>query len=142
MPPQGLNPGDTVVELAALAVSTAVATGAVAGAWVVWLIKKSWLASAGSLIAGAAIGFAAGQLVSRLLYRTADGNTTIVKVGSASLSATIPAGLAGGITTAVTIGLLAILLFSARNQALTLFGTAISCGVVLGILFACLGSLT
>jgi hypothetical protein len=56
MPPQGLSPGDRVVELAALTVSAAVATGAVAGAWIVWLIKKSWLGSAGSLIAGAVVG--------------------------------------------------------------------------------------
>jgi hypothetical protein len=142
MPPQGLNPGDRVVELAALAVSAAVATGAVAGAWMVWLLKKSWVASAGSFIAGAVVGFAAGQLVGRILYRTAEGNTSVVKVGSASLSATIPAGLAGGITTAIAVGLLALLIFSARSQALSLFGVAIGCGVVLGVLFACLGSLT
>jgi hypothetical protein len=142
MPPQGLNPGDRVVELAALVVSAAVGTGAVAGALVVWLIKKSWLASGGAFVTGAVLGFAAGKLVALLLYRTADGNTTVVKVGSASLSATIPAGLAGGIATAVAVGLLALLLFSARNQSLSLFGVAIGCGVVLGILFACLGSLT
>jgi hypothetical protein len=141
MPPQGLNPGDRVVELAALAVSAAVATGAVAGACIAWLIKKSWLASVGAFIAGAVVGFAAGQLVARLLYRTG-GNTKVVKVGSASLSATIPAGLAGGIATAIAVGLLALLIFSARSQALSLFGVAIGCGVVLGVLFACLGSLT
>ena len=142
MPPRGLNPGDRVVALAALAVSAAVATGAVAAAWIVWLIKTSWLASAGAFIAGAVVGFAVGQLVARLLYHTADGNTTVVKVGSASLSATIPAGLAGGVATAIAVGLLASLIFSARSQALSLFGVAIGCGVVLGALFACLGSLT
>jgi hypothetical protein len=141
MPPQGLNPGDTVVELGGLAISTAVATGAVAGAWILWLIQKSWLASAGSLVAGAVVGLVAGQLVARILYRTG-GYTTVVKVGSASLSSTIPAGLAGGIATAVALGLLALLIFSARSQALSLFGVAIGCGVVLGVLFACLNSLT
>lgn len=142
MPPSNLNPADRVVELGALAVPVAVATGAVAGAWVVWLIKKSWLASAAAFIAGAVIGFAAGHPLARLLYRTADGNTTVVKVGSASLSATIPAGLSGGIAAAAAIGLLAMLLFSARSQALPLFGVAVGCGVVLGILLACLTSLT
>src|SRR5881628_2756441 len=52
MPPQGLNPGDRVVDLGALAISAAVATGAVASAWILWLIKKNWLALAGSLVAG------------------------------------------------------------------------------------------
>jgi hypothetical protein len=93
--PQGLNPGDRVVELASLAISAAVATGAVASAWILWLIKKSWVISAGALIAGGVIGFLVGQLVGRVFYRTG-GNTTVVKVGSAALPSTIPAGLAGG----------------------------------------------
>ena len=142
MPPQGLNPGDRVVALAALTISVAVTTGAIAAAWIVYLIKKSWLLSAGALVAGAVVGFAVGQIVARLLYRTADGNTTVVKVGSASLRATIPAGLAGGITSAIAICLLAVLFFSAKSQALSLFEVAIGCGIVLGILFASLGSLT
>jgi hypothetical protein len=79
--------------------------------------------------------------VSRLVYKTAEGNTTVVKVGSASLSVTIPAGLAGGISTAVAVGVIALLVFSAKSQDLSLFGAAIACGVVLGVLFACLGSL-
>jgi len=140
MPPQGLNPGDRVIELAGVAISAAVATGAVAGAWILWFIKKSWLVSAGSLIAGAVVGFFAGQLVARVLYR-AGGNTKVVKVGSASLSSTITAGLTGAIVTGVVIALLAMLIFSATSQASSLFGVAIGCGVVFGILFACLGSL-
>ncbi len=141
MPPQGLNPGDRVVELAALAISAAVATGAIAAAWIVWLIKKSWLASAGAFVAGAVIGFLAGQFVGRVLYRTG-GNATVVKVGSASLSSTVPAGLAGGGVTALAIALLVLLISSARSQALSLFGVTVGCGVVLGVLFACLASLT
>jgi hypothetical protein len=141
MPPQGLNPGDRVVELAALVTSAAVATGAIAGAAIVWLIKKSWLASAGAFFVGAVFGFLLAQFVGRLLYHTAGGNTTVVKVGSASLQATIPAGLAGGLATGVAIALIAILIFSAKSQALTLVGVAAGCGIVLGILFACLGSL-
>jgi hypothetical protein len=141
MPPEGLNPGDRVVELAALAVSAAVATGAVAGAWILWLIKKSWLLSVASLVAGAVVGFFAGQLVAHILYRTG-GNTTVVKIGSASLSSTIPAGLAGGVAAAVAIVLLAFLIFGARSRASSLFGVAIGCGLVLGVLFACLSSLT
>jgi len=140
MPPQGLNPGDRVVELAALAVSAAVATGAASAAWILWLIRKSWVVSAGALIGGAIVGFIVGQLVARILYRTG-GNTTIVKVGSASLLSTIPAGLAGGVAAAVVVGVFALLVFSARSQAMPVFGVAIGCGAVLGILFACLGSL-
>lgn len=141
MPPQGLNPGDRVVELAALLRSAAVATGALAGAWLLWVLKKSWVASLGALAGGAALGFVVGHVLARILYRTAEGNTTIVKVGSASLPSTLPAGLAGGAATAAIVGLLALLIFGAKNQALPLFGIALGCGVVLGVLFACLGSL-
>jgi hypothetical protein len=140
MTPQGLNPGDRVVELAALANSAAVATGAVASAWILWLVKKSWLMSAGALMAGGVVGFLVGQLVGRVLYHPG-GNTVVVKVGSASLPSTVRAGLAGGIITASAIALLGILIFSAKSQASSVFGVAIGCGVVLGILFACLGSL-
>jgi hypothetical protein len=140
MSSEGLNPGDRVVELAGLVISAAVATGAVAGAWLLWLIKKSWLMSTGGFVAGAAVGFGAGHLMARILYRTG-GNTTVVKVGAASLASTIPAGLAGGIVTAITLGVLVVLIFNARNQALSLFGTAVACGVIIGVLWACLGSL-
>ncbi len=140
MPPQGLNPGDRVVELAALTISTAVATGAVASAWVLWLIKKSRVISAGALIAGGVIGFLVGQLVGRVLYRTV-GGTTVVNAGSGSLPSTIPAGLAGGVVSAIAVCVLALLIFGARSQASSVLGVAIGWGVVLGIFFACLGSL-
>jgi len=81
-----------------------------------------------------------GQLVGRALYHTG-GNTTVVKVGSASLLTTIRAGLAGGVVTALAIAIFAVLIFSATSQASSFLGVAIVCGVVLGLLFACLGSL-
>jgi hypothetical protein len=141
MPPQNLNPGDRVVELAAVVTTAAIVSGAIVSAAVVWIIKKSWLASVGAFFSGAVVGFILAQFVGRLLYKTAGGNTTVVKVGGAGLSATIPAGLAGSISTAVVIALIALLVFSAKSQALNLFGVAIGCGLILGILFACLSSL-
>ena len=140
MLPQGPNPGDKVVELAALATSAAVATGAVASAWILWLTRKSWLISAAALIAGGVVGFLVGRLVGRVLYHP-NGTTVVVKAGSASLLSTLRAGLTGGVVTALAIGLLAMLILSAKSQASSVFGVAIGCGVVLGILFACLGSL-
>lgn len=140
MTPQGLNPGDRVVELAGLVTSAAIATGAVASAWILWLIKKSWLISTGGLVAGGIVGFLIGQLIGRVLYRSG-ANTVVVRVGRASLLATIRAGITGGTVTAIAIGLLTILIFSAKSQASSVFEVAIGCGVVFGILFACLGSL-
>jgi hypothetical protein len=141
MSPEGLNPGDRVVELAGLLLSAAIATGALTGAWLLWLIKKNWVASLGALLGGAALGFAVAHVLVRLHYRTAEGSTTVVKVGSASLTSTIPAGLAGGLATAVAVAVIAVFLFGAKSQAWTLFSISLGCGVVLGCLFACLGSL-
>jgi hypothetical protein len=141
MPPQNLSPGDRVVELAAVVTTAAIVSGAIIGSAVVWIIKKNWLASVGAFFAGALLGFVLAQFIGRLLYKTADGNTTIVKVGSAGLSATIPAGLAGSVTTAVVVALIAILVFSAKSQAPNLFGIAIGGGLIFGIVFACLSSL-
>lgn len=87
------------------------------------------------------MGFVVGHVLARILYRTAEGNTTIVKVGSASLASTLPAGLAGGLATATTLALLALLIFGASNQGPRLFAIALGCGLVLGVLFACLGCL-
>ncbi|MGA2605260.1 MAG: hypothetical protein ABSG14_13620 [Verrucomicrobiia bacterium] len=129
------------MELAGVVASTAVVTGAVVGTWVIWLIKKSWLASAGAFIAGAVFGFLIAQVIARVLYRTANGNTAVVKIGSASLSSTIPAGLAGGVVTAIAVGLVVLLMFGGKTRGFSLFGIAIGCGVVIGILLACLGSL-
>ncbi len=81
MPSQGLNPGDRVVELAALVQSAAFITGGVATAWVMWLIKHSLLVSGGGFVAGVALGFVVAQLVARILYRGADRQTVVVQSG-------------------------------------------------------------
>lgn len=55
---------------------------------------------------------------------------------------TIPAGLVGGLAAAIVVALIALFVFSSKGQAGTLFAIAIGCGLALGVLFACLGSLT
>jgi hypothetical protein len=139
MPPQGLNPGDRVVDLAALVRSAALSTGAASAAWVVWLVRGSWFTSFAALLIGAALGCLVAEIVSRARYRRG-GNTTVVKVGSGSLGPTIAAGLAGGVTTAIVVGCAALLLFGTGNAALW-FGVALASGVVLGVIFACGSSL-
>jgi hypothetical protein len=141
MPTQGLNPGDRVVDLAALVVSVAVATGAVTGAWLVWLIKRGWLAAAAAFVVGAVIGFVLGSAIAHVSYRTGDRATTVVKVGSASLASTIRAGLLGGLGTSIGIALVALWAFRTTSPGGTLFRVAIGCGVGLGLLFACVASL-
>ena len=94
MPDNPIQTGERVVELAAVVQSVAIFTGAVTGAVTARLAKRSWTVSGAAFFAGALIGFVAGLLAARILYRGADGMTSIVRVGSSSLPATIPAGLA------------------------------------------------
>jgi hypothetical protein len=141
MSPQELQPGDRVVELAAVAVSAAVFTGALFGAYLGWLVKKAWLVSVEALVTGLVSGWMVGEAIAQLVYLPAGGNTTLVKAGAASLSATIPAGLAGGVAAGIVTGLLGVWALGARKQSIPLLGFALGCGVILGTLIACLGSL-
>ena len=141
LPPQTLSPGYRVVELGAVAQSAAVITGVVAGLWLMRLIGRSWLASGIAFAAGAALGFAVGNVVARTRYRSADGRTVVAKVGVGALGSAVPAGLAGALSTAVMIALLALVLFGAKVQAASLFAAALGCGAVIGPIVACLASL-
>ena len=138
---QNINPGDRIVELAAVVRSAALVTGAVSAAWLTWLGKKSLLPASGALLAGAAIGFFLAQLISRLLYQTADGHTTIVRVGGSALPSTIPAGVLGGVSASVVIATLALVLFRSDINMVSVFAVCLVCGAVAGVLFACLASL-
>ncbi len=140
IPPQGLSPGDRVVDLAALVRSAALGTSAVSAAWVAWLVRGGWLTSLAALLIGAALGYLVAEIVSCVRYRRG-ANTTVVKVGIDSLVSTIPAGLAGGIPTAIVVAFVALLLFGADNHAALLFGVSLASGVALGVIFACGSSL-
>ena len=141
MPPQGLNPGDRIVELAGLVQSAAIITGAVTAAWLMWRIKRSWAASSAAFVAGAVLGYGMAQVVGRVLYRGADGQTTVVKAGIGALGSAIPAGLAGGLSAAVLVALLALVIFGSMDQATSLFLVSLGCGAVMGVIVACLASL-
>ncbi len=140
MPDLGLQPGERVVELAAVVRTAAIVSGAVAGVATTWLVRRSWWFSLAAFVLGAVAGFVVSQFVSRL-YRSADGQTVVARVGSTSLPATIPAGLAGGVSVALVVGIAVILLLSAQSRAVPVLGTSLGCGIVLGIIFACLASL-
>jgi hypothetical protein len=141
MPQSSLNPGDRVIELAALAASAGTVAGAVTGAWILRLVVESWIAAAAGLCGGAAYGYLLGRRVGTDLYRTAEGLTTVVKVGRESFRSTIPAGLAGGLAASLSIALLAVLVHGGAGSAGELFGIAILCGCVLGGAVACLSSM-
>ena len=137
-----LQPGERVVELAAVSVSTGVVAGALEGAWAGWLVGGSWMNAVAGFFAGAAVGYAMGWLVARHFYRPGDGNTMVVRVGRGSLPATLRAGLFGGILGAMAAGVLAFLVPGAMLHTLPLLGAALPGGALIGAGMACLSSLT
>ena len=140
MPDNPLQPGGRVVELAGLAQSAAIFAGAVAGAVITWFAKRAWTASLAAFVVGGVAGFAVGFVVARIFYRSTGGMTTIVRVGSSALPSAIGAGLAGAILSALVVAGLSVLLVSAQAQSA--FTSALVCGALIGVVFACLASLT
>lgn len=128
-----------MVALAIVVQSVSLLVGAVAGTATTWLARRSWVASFVGFLLGGLVGSVTGPFLARLLYRTADGMTTIVRVGTSSLPATVGAGLAGGLTTALAVAALAALLPSARKKATWV--TSLGLGATLGALLACCSSL-
>lgn len=139
MPDQGLQSGDRVVEIAAVARTTAIVSGAVASAATTWLVRGSWRSSLVALVLGTFIGFLVSLFPSRLY--SSSGRTAVVRVGSSSLSATVPAGLLGGLSAALVVGIAVLWCFSAWGQLVLLLGTSLGCGLVIGIILAVLASL-
>jgi hypothetical protein len=138
---QELKPGDKVVELAAVVRSAACLTGAVAAASLLWLIAGNQLLSAGGLMAGSAAGYIVAQAIARLGYRSATGQTAVVKAGVGAFPAALLAGLAGGLSTAILVALLAVGIFGLQDHAASLFLVSLGCGAVLGGAVACVVAL-
>lgn len=139
MPNQGLQPGDTVVALAGVVQSVAALTGGVVGAVTTRLAKRSWMACGIAFIVGGVAGFALGFLLGRIFYRTAEGMVTVVRAGPASLPVTIRAGLVGSLPSAILVASAAVIIISAPAQSSLV--TSLLIGLVLGVAFACCGSL-
>jgi hypothetical protein len=135
---QALQPGDRVVDLAGLTQSAGLFGGAIVAAVSAWLAKRSvaWLVSA--LFIGAVFGFFIGNLVGRV-YRSAGDQRSVISVGAQALPSAIPAGLLGAIISALVMSSISVFVLKAPPQAT--FITAAICGVVVGVLFACLASL-
>lgn len=139
MPDQGLQSGERVVEIAAVVHTASIVSGAIASTATTWLVSGSWRSSLVALVLGAFIGFVVSQFPSRLY--SSGGQTAVAKVGSSSLSATVPAGLLGGVSVTLVVGIAVLWCFSAWSQAVLLLGTSLGCGLVVGVVLAILASL-
>lgn len=128
-----------MVALAIVVQSVSLLVGAVAGTATTWLARRSWVASFVGFLLGGLVGSVTGPFLARLLYRTADGMTTIVRVGASSLPSTVGAGLAGGVATALAVAALTAILPSASRKPSWI--TSLGLGALLGVALACCSSL-
>jgi hypothetical protein len=133
------SPGDRVVELAALAHTAAVVAGALTAVTNTWLGHRPWPVSLLALAGGGFAGFVVGLVVGRLLYRTADGRTAVVRVGRGALPAALRAALAGSLTSATAAAGLAVWLLAAPSLPSLL--AAACCGLLTSLVLSCLASL-
>jgi hypothetical protein len=135
-----LKSGDRVIELASLAVSVAVVAGALSTAVCARLAGRSWLSALGALVFGGLLGYLAGLVTGRIFYRTADGQTAVVRVGRAALPAAQWAGVSTGLVSALaSTGLLVWWLAAPLWPALI---ASACCGLLAGLVLSCLASFT
>ena len=132
MPPSELQPGDKVIELAALARSSAMITGAVLLEVIAWLLKLSVLLCFATLVAGAVVGWFIGMIVGKCLYPVTTGNAVVVKTGGASLPAAFKAALPGALLVSLGAGLGFCSLITGPH--LIIVAIAVGIGAIIGII--------
>jgi hypothetical protein len=127
-----LNPGDKVVDLAGLARSSAMITGAITLPLALWVLEQNvvWIVSA--VVAGAVIGFLLGALLGRTFLPTRDGQVLVIKLGPGALASALKASLNGGACTGILIGLLSPLFLSEVTKVTPLVGLGATIGIIWG----------
>lgn len=93
MEPQ-LNPGDTVISLAGLTITTTIITGAINSAVVLWKLNHSWWLSLAAFFAVIVIWIIAKTL-GTLFFTIRDTHVLIVKAGESALPSTLKAAFLG-----------------------------------------------
>ena len=131
------QPGERVIALGALTQSAGAMAGFFAGALSLWLFRKPWYAIALGSIAAGLFGLFTASIIAKALYSSSQDQITIAKLGVQSLVVTIPAGLAGAVSSATLIGLIIIPLLGSTSH----MSRCVVAGVCIGFAWALLGSL-
>ncbi len=119
-----------MIELAALARSTALFTGAVLAIVLAWLTKHNILFCCGMLLAGAVVGWLIGMMAGQCLFPAAAGKAVVVKVGGSSLPAAFKAALSSAVLVSLVIALGFCILFP--GQKTTIIAVSLGIGVMMG----------
>ena len=126
-----LKSGDKVVDLAGLARSSAMITGAITLPLALWMLEQDivWIVSA--VVAGGVLGFLLGALLGRVFFPVRDGHVFVVKLGPGALPIALKAGLNGGVCAGILIGVLSPLLIAETAN----LPHVVAVGVIIGILW-------
>lgn len=137
--PEGLNPGDKVVALAATARAAAFLTGMITGGMSGWIVKHKFIITGAFVIGGAIIGWVTGIVVGKILFPSQAGHVRIMKTGLSSIPATIKGNIIACLVTWIIICSLAIFFLKADIKTVALPSLCIS--IVISVAFALAASL-
>lgn len=134
--PEGLNPGDKVVALAAAATTAAVVSGMAAGAVAFWTARHTAPAALVGAVGGAGVGSIVGRLMARRMFPASEGRAVVARWGPGSLPLTLRGNLAAGLTTSLAVCALSALNTHAPYASLlpSCFIAAGACSALLALL--------
>lgn len=94
MDPAQLNPGDKVISLAALTITTTIITGSVNAAVITWKFNQTWWLSVAAFLAVILIWVLA-KLIGSMIFNIQDTYIIVVKAGESALQSTLKAAFIG-----------------------------------------------
>ncbi len=136
----GLQPGDKVIELAAVVRGVTLVTGGTAGTITAWLAKHEIGLTMGFAVGGSVIGYLVGRAVAKLLFPATAGDVVVTGAGRSSLPLTLKGGVVGALISSALVSILASVVTGA--EITTGIWPSLGVGVLVGAGFACISSLS
>ena len=103
MDPAQLNPGDKVISLAALTITTTIVTGSVNAAVITWKFNQTWWLSVAALLA-VILAWILAKLAGSLVFTMEDTYIIVVKAGESALPSTLKAAFIGATIALIVFG--------------------------------------
>ncbi|MDF1745458.1 MAG: hypothetical protein P1V19_17300 [Gimesia sp.] len=107
MAPSQLNPGDTVIPLAGLVVTTSIISGAINSSIIVWRYNQTWYFSLVAFFVGAILSWLIAKYIGLVVFPSQqEGTVFVVKSGVSALPLTLKASVIGAGTAVIICGYL------------------------------------
>lgn len=140
MDPSQPNPGDKVISLAALMITTTIITGAVNSAIVVWMFDQPWWLSVAAFFAVIIIWIFA-KIIGSMFFTIKDTHVIVVKSGESALSSTLKAAFIGAILSLFVFGYTFAYILGGSQFFQATWQTVSLVSVVIGVLWGALSAL-